>query len=103
MEGHIRGKLRCILKSYQSSLTSRTTRIYILQRCPSPRCLSNDSLPHAVRLFPGRHPGRNRWARRNLEKVVDIAWQAVRFDESWMFDGLDAISLREDSKASFRN
>ncbi|KAJ3753086.1 hypothetical protein EV360DRAFT_74797 [Lentinula raphanica] len=29
--------------------------------------------------------------QQNLEKVVDIAWQAVRFDESWMFDGLDAI------------
>ncbi|KAJ3966278.1 endoplasmic reticulum oxidoreductin 1, partial [Lentinula raphanica] len=36
-------------------------------------------------------------AERNLGKY------AGRFDESWMFDGLDAISLREDFKASFRN
>ncbi|KAJ3972099.1 endoplasmic reticulum Oxidoreductin 1-domain-containing protein [Lentinula raphanica] len=42
-------------------------------------------------------------AKRNLEKVVDIARQAGRFDESRMFSGLDAISLREDFKAHFRN
>ncbi|KAJ3887831.1 endoplasmic reticulum Oxidoreductin 1-domain-containing protein [Lentinula edodes] len=42
-------------------------------------------------------------AKRNLEKVVDIAQRVGRFDESQMFTGLAAISLREDFKAHFRN
>ncbi|KAJ3813980.1 endoplasmic reticulum Oxidoreductin 1-domain-containing protein [Lentinula aff. lateritia] len=42
-------------------------------------------------------------AKRNLEKVVDIARRVGRFDESQMFTGLAAIPLREDFKAHFRN
>ncbi|KAF8824818.1 hypothetical protein HHX47_DHR7000111 [Lentinula edodes] len=42
-------------------------------------------------------------AKRNLEKVVDIARRVGRFDESQMFTGLAAIALREDFKAHFRN
>ncbi|KAJ3983831.1 endoplasmic reticulum Oxidoreductin 1-domain-containing protein [Lentinula detonsa] len=42
-------------------------------------------------------------AKRSLERVVDIAQHVGKFDESQMFNGLDANSLREDFKAHFRN
>ncbi|KAJ4480148.1 endoplasmic oxidoreductin-1 [Lentinula aciculospora] len=42
-------------------------------------------------------------AKQNLEKVVDVAQHIGKFDESRMFNGLDAVSLREDFKANFRN
>ncbi|KAE9402460.1 ERO1-domain-containing protein [Gymnopus androsaceus JB14] len=41
--------------------------------------------------------------KRSLERVVDIAQQVGRFDENLMFRGVDALSLREEFKAHFRN
>ncbi|KIK62650.1 hypothetical protein GYMLUDRAFT_242792 [Collybiopsis luxurians FD-317 M1] len=42
-------------------------------------------------------------AKRSLGRVVEIAKQVGKFNESWMFSGADAISLREDFKSHFRN